>query len=108
MSWPPDVPDIGIKKPHTLEKLESTDRDILDAMDHVEVEERITDVAQSLAREYRKEKNADYQSCLDFVTFALRMTGSALGGKFGAYMVGERVRLAERGTRMVFPDNNLE
>jgi hypothetical protein len=109
MSWPPDMPDLPIKKPKELEMIEQLDNHILAAMDDVEIEERIRDAARAIAKEYHKELGGDYDSCKIIVSSALTETGGSIGGHFGESMISLSASEAENACRIVFaPSSELD
>lgn len=102
MAWHPDNPDIPIRKPRALSKLEKMDFHTLQAMPPVEVDEVCHDVAQGVAEEYHKEKGGSYEECVSVVSVALTTTGSAIGGHVGDLMIGQSDSLASHACRAVF------
>lgn len=106
MSWEMDVPRFPFQKPVLLEKLEQLGPDAREAMDGQEVKERIEEIANGLASSYHVAIEGDYESCCEIVSAALTETGAALGGKFGAVMVGTSDHSARSACRIVFPEND--
>jgi hypothetical protein len=105
MSWPPDVPNIPIKKPKEIEVLELTDSAFLDSMPPLEVQEKIEEIAHATARDYKEQvKNGSFEECLEIVTIALEVTGSAIGGQVGRAMVAACNSAALNASRNMFPD----
>lgn len=104
MSWHPDVPELNIPKPQALKTLEGLGDDVLNAMDTVEIDRRIDDVANQIAHEYAKTPNATYEECIDLISMALSVTGNAMGGRVGALFVGRCDEAGEKAARLVFPD----
>jgi hypothetical protein len=106
MSWELDTPQFPLKKSATLEKLEQLHPEQLNAMDRVEIDEHIEDIAYGFAKAYHKKKPHDFDTCLTIVSAALKETGGALGGKFGAIMVGTSQEVAEKVCKVVFDEEN--
>jgi len=105
MSWHPDVPNIPIKKPKELEKLEMMDRVWLDSLPPVEVQEKVDEIAHAIARDYKKQvKNADFETCQEIISVALRVTGSAIGGRVGQSMVASCDTAALKASQNAFPE----
>jgi hypothetical protein len=105
MSWHPDVPNIPIKKPKEIETLELMDRVSLDSMPPMEVQEKVDEIAHSVARDYKKQvKNGTFEGCLEIVSVALRVTGSAIGGNVGNAMIAECDTAALNACRIAFPE----
>lgn len=102
MSWHPDVPELNIPKPLAIKELESLGDDVLNAMDTVEIHHRIDDAANQIAQAYIKEKNNTYESCVDFISMALSVTGNAIGGKVGALFVARSQKAAEQAAHRVY------
>lgn len=108
MTWHPDVPDIPIKKPKEIEELELADRAVLDSMPGVEVKETVEQIAHAVARDYKKQKvNGNYDECLEIVSVALKVTGSAIGGKVGRAMIAACDTAAEEAAQQFFPVEQL-
>lgn len=106
MLWHPDIPDIPLKKPKEIEKLELMDRAMLDSMPGVEVKETVDQIAHAVARTYveeRKEK-ANPAECEEIVSIALRATGGAIGGQVGKAMIAEADKAAVAACRLAFPE----
>lgn len=109
MSWPQDVPDIPIEKPKEIEKLELMDRTSLDSMPPAEVNEKVDEIAHAVARDYKKQiKNSSFEKCLEIVSVALEVTGSAIGGRIGTAMIAARDSAALNASRAVFPKDTRE
>lgn len=108
MSGPMDVPDLPFTKPQQLIDLEQIGTDRLNAMTKAEAYERIEEAAYALANNYRKEKGGDYDSCVDLVSMALRVTGGAIDSKVGPLMIAESEKLAQEACRVIFTDDTLE
>lgn len=102
MFWPPDVPDVGLKKPKELEEMETRDFDSRESMTPLEVHEHIRNIALALAKNYKESKKSTYSGCLDIVSTALTLTGGSLQGKLGNEMIGESACEAEKACRIVF------
>lgn len=104
MSWDLDVPNLFFKKPKKLADLEQLSSSEREAMDFVEIEERVRDVANSLAEAYQKQNtNADFDGCVSIVSTAISETGGSLGGKMGARMVALGNQSAQKACRIYFP-----
>lgn len=109
MTWHPDVPSIPIKKPKEVESLELMDRVSLDSMPPLEVQEKVDEIAHSVARDYNSQvKNGNFDACLEIVSVALRVTGSAIGGQVGKAMIAESDTAAIKASREIFPENTPE
>lgn len=104
MSWYPDVPNLPIAKPKEIEALEQRGRTYLDSMPPLEVQETVDNIAEAVAVAYKK-KNAkgDREGCLEVVSVALKVTGSAIGGHVGNAMVAQCDTAAERAIEIYFP-----
>lgn len=106
MSWHPDIPDLPIDKPKIIENLEQMDRTTLDSMPAAETDEIIESVAYDVAKAYQEKfPNGNAKECLDFVSIALSVTGSALGGKIGLAMVAAKDSVAEKVCCLIYEDN---
>lgn len=107
MSWPPDVPDFPIKKPYEIEKLERLPRNILNAMTKVEIEEKIRDAADSLAKTYfhTKQETGSMDECALIVSGALEQTGSSINGKLGTLMIGTSKEASQRACKRYYPEH---
>jgi len=104
MAWHPDVPDIPIKKPKEIEDLEQMDRAFLDSMPSAEVNEKIEQIAHALARDYKIQvANGSYDECLQIVSVALILTGSAVGGHIGSSMIAAGNHAALKASKDAFP-----
>lgn len=104
MKWHPDVPDLPIEKPKEIEKLELMDQRALDSMPGVEVEEKVEEIAHAVARAYKKQQpNGNYDECLEVVSTALSVTGSAIGGHVGTAMIAESDSAAKTACRLAYP-----
>jgi hypothetical protein len=105
MPWHPDVPDLPITKPKEIEKLEQMDRVMLESMPFQEVQDIIDEAAHAFARAYHEQvPDGDYEGCIDIVSVALSVTGSALGGKVGTAMIGASQSATKSACRIVFPE----
>lgn len=106
MNWHPDVPDISVKKPRELAKIEELPISLLNAMTPLELDEKIRDAADGLAKNYVKaaKEKATLDECIYFVSGALTQTGGAIDGRAGAAMVGRSDRAAETACKQLFPD----
>lgn len=106
MNWHPDVPDISAKKPRELEKIEKLPISVLNAMTPLELEEKIRDAADGLAKSYMQaaKERATVDECIIFVAGALTQTGGAIDGKAGAAMVGKSDHAAETACKQLFKD----
>ena len=107
MTWPPDVPDYPIKKPREIENIERMPPEILNSMRKVEIDEKIGDAADSLAKSYfdsYKEKGS-LSECSLIVSGAQKQTGSSIGGNLGMSMVAESKEKAEEACKEYYPDH---
>lgn len=105
MKWHPDVPDLPIEKPEALESLEKADAHFLDSMPGVEIDEKIDEVSEAVARAYKKQSSdSNYDECVEVVSIALNVTGSAIGGKMGTAMVARNENAAKTACRIVFSE----
>lgn len=103
MRWHPDVPDLPINKPKEIEKLESMDRRSLDSMPGVEINKKIEQIANAVAREYKEQKpKGTYSECMEVVQTALTVTGSAIGGKVGIAMIAECENAAKTACQTLY------
>lgn len=103
MQWHPDVPDIPIKKPKEIESLETMDRRVLDSMPGLEVEEKVEEIAHAVARAYKEQNpKGNYDECLEIVSIALNVTGSAIGGKVGNAMIAESDSASRTACQLVY------
>lgn len=107
MSWPPDVPDINLKKPSELEYLEKLDPKSREAMTKQEISDHIETVALRFAETYKQKKGSTYDECCEMVSLALNLSGGALNGKVGLEMMGTSSGAAENACRIAF-DNPIE
>jgi hypothetical protein len=107
MSWPPDIPDLPLKKPAEVAKLELLDSTALNAMRDEEIEEHIEVAASGFARSYKEEFNGNYEDCVSMVSSALQLTGSAIGGRFGTAMVARSRHVAEMISQELFPEPEI-
>lgn len=106
MAWFPDVPDLPISKPKKVEELERKGRTYLDSIPKVEVQEIVDDIAEAVAAQYKKEKpKGNHERCLEIVSVALKVTGSAIGGHVGTAMIAQSDTAAERAAELFFPLN---
>lgn len=106
MPWHPDIPDLPIDKPKIIENLEQMDRAALDSMPSAETDELIESAAYDVAKAYKEKfPNGNIEECFDFVSIALSVTGSALGGKIGLAMVAASDTITEKICRLVYEDN---
>jgi hypothetical protein len=105
MRWHPDVPDIPLRKPKEIEKLELMDRAVLDSMPGVEIQETVDQIAHAVARTYIEDRQASATptECEELVSIALRVTGGAIGGKVGNAMIAEADKAAIAACRLAFP-----
>lgn len=100
-----DVPSLPFKKPVELEKLERMGFDQREAMDFVEMKQRIHGIAHNLAEAYKKNKGKSPESCLAITQSALSELGSSLGGKFGTKMVAMSEDAALKACEEVFEED---
>lgn len=107
MSWDLDTPNLYFEKPRQLTALENLTVEQREAMDPLELEERVLAAANSLAEGYKKQNpQADFEGCVLIVNTALSETGNCLGGQMGATMVGISQKTAENACRDSFPEPN--
>lgn len=105
MSWDLDTPNLYFKKPRQITELENLSAQQREAMDPIEIGERVLAAANSLAEGYKKQSpKADFEGCILVVSTALAETGGSLGGKMGATMVGISQKTAEQACRESFPE----
>lgn len=90
MNWNIDIPDLPFKKPREIERLELIGKDQREAMDPVEMQERIQDVANSLVQAFLKHKGPNLELCQAVAISALEEIGGSLGGQFGAAMISQK------------------
>lgn len=102
MNWPPDVPNVNLKKPRELEDLEQLEPHIREAMTKQEIRDHIDTIAQGFANDYKKKKESTYEDCIGMVELALNLSGGAIGGKVGMEMMGTSSGTAETACRIVF------
>lgn len=103
MSWYPDVPEIPISKPRLVRELEKKSRTFLDSMPGVEVQETVDNIAEAVAATYKKEHpKGTAEKCLEIVSVALTVTGSAIGGHVGNAMIAQSDKAAQRATNLYF------
>lgn len=104
MRWHPDVPDLPINKPKQIEKLEMMDRKSLDSMPPVEVKEKVDEIAHAVAKECKRQiKNCSYETCVEVVSVAMEVTGSAIGGHVGTAMIAAQDEAAKTACEIYFP-----
>lgn len=109
MTWHPDVPNIPIKKPKEIEALEQMDRVSLDSMPSVEVKEKVEQIAHAVARDYKKQKkNGNFDECLEVVSIALKVTGSAIGGHVGTAMIAACDSASLVAAQDAYPEDTSE
>lgn len=105
MIWHPDVPNLPIKKPKRIEAIEKMDPTYRESLPQVEVQELVDDAAEAVAKEYKKEfPNGTHERCIELVSVALTVTGSAIGGQVGNAMIAQADKNAERVATMYFGD----
>lgn len=104
MSWHPDVPDLPIRKPREIELLEMMDRASLDSLPPLEVDEKVNEIAHAVARDYKSQiDNGSFDECVEVVSVALKVTGSAIGGHVGNAMIAAHNSAALRVSQDAFP-----
>jgi hypothetical protein len=71
----------------------------------MEVDERVSDAADSLAHAYFEEKgpNVNFDECVSVVSGALSETGSSINNKLGKSMISRSLEKAEQACRRYFP-----
>lgn len=105
MPWHPDIPDLPLDKPKIIEDLEQMDPAIRNSMPPAEIDETIESIAYDVAEAYKEKfPNGTTEECLNFVSIALRVTGSALGGKIGLSMIASCDTTAETACRFFYED----
>jgi hypothetical protein len=107
MSWELDTPQVPFEKSLQLARLEQLEFHVREAMDRQEINERIEEAAYGLALAYHKDKKHDYTTCVAMIQQALSETGAALGGKFGAIMVGTSQKIAEKISKIEYNKEEL-
>lgn len=104
MEWDIDNPELPFKKPSELEEIEKIDSKQREAMDKVEMQNRINGAAVSIAEAYAENNGKDPEDCVAIIHSALTEMGGSLGGKFGAAMVGMAEKAAHFACQKVFPE----
>jgi hypothetical protein len=104
MPWDLDNPEIPVNKPKEIRELEAMGQKNLESMPPREMDEKVEDAALAVARSYKKLPDADVEGCVAVVSVALNVTGSALGGKFGAHMLSYSETEAEHICRFIFEE----
>ncbi|MCE5319055.1 MAG: hypothetical protein LLG04_17045 [Parachlamydia sp.] len=110
MGRPDDIPDFLFPKPWELEQLELLPPEIIHAMTRVAMEEKIHDVAVTMAKLYMLHtppSKASFDECSTLVSMVLKETGGSIPGQLGALMVGTCQQVAEDVSRDYFPDDTL-
>lgn len=107
MSWELDTPQVPFKKSPQLARLEELDFHVREGMDRQEINERIEEAAYALALAYHKTEKNDYDTCVALIQQALSETGAALGGKFGAIMVGTSEKIARKISKIIYNKEEL-
>lgn len=102
MKWYPDVPDLPISKPESIEFIETMDPKARESLPGVEVDEIVDKIAYSVASDYKKKVGGDFEGCVDIVSVALSVTGSSIGGRVGQKMVGANQKAAKNACRIVY------
>lgn len=109
MNWHPDVPDLPIRKPREIELLEMMDRVSLDSLPPLEVDEKVDEIAHAVARDYKSQTaDGSFVECVEVVSVALEVTGSAIGGHVGNAMIAARNSAALRAGLDAFPPDTHE
>ena len=107
MTWQPDTPNLPIRKPKEIEHLEMADRISLNSMPPAEVQEKVEEIAHAVARDFKKQvKNSSFERCVQIVSIALKVTGSAIGGHVGNAMIAACDTAAINASRDAFPEEN--
>ena len=107
MSWDPSDADLLLEKPNAINILEKLSPAFLDSMPGVEVEEKIRDAAEALAKTYqRKTKDGNYEMCVMLVAGALTQSGSDIGGSVGTLMIGTAESKAKAACRLFYPESD--
>ena len=108
MIWHPDVPDIPIKKPKEIESLEMMDRVSLQSLPPLEITEKVDEIAHAVARDYKQQvKKNSFDECVEIVSIALKVTGSAIGGRMGNAMIGACDSASLKAAKTAFPNSSL-
>ncbi|MBA3816654.1 MAG: hypothetical protein H0X29_09100 [Parachlamydiaceae bacterium] len=108
-SWHPDTPDLPIEKPLIIENLEKMDPSTLNSMPPAEIDEMIESIAYNVAKAYKEKfHNGDIKGCIDFVSIALNVTGSSLGGKIGLAMVAGSDIVAKKACHLIYEVNEID
>ena len=66
------------------------------------MQETVDNIAEAIAGAYKKEHPKGTPKCLEIVSLALTVTGSAIGGHVGTAMVAESDKAAQRATNLYF------
>lgn len=103
MEWHPDVPELPFTKPKKIEDLEKKDRKFYDSMPPQEVDKLVDDAAMAIAQAYYTQcRKNSYEECIEMVSSALEVTGSAIGGHVGSHMVSSQNESAKKACRLLF------
>lgn len=97
-----EIPPFRFPKPKQLLELETMPFAEKEAMDDVEVQERIEYIAHAIAQSFWEIHNPDFEECVDVVAANLRLIGSSIGGKVGQAMVARSEREADKACRIVY------
>lgn len=104
MIWHPDVPNLPIKKPKKIEDIEQMDPAFLNSLPKVEVQELVDGAAEAVAQAYKQQiPKGNREQCLEIVSVALTVTGSAIGGQVGNAMIAQADKNGERVASLFFP-----
>lgn len=102
--FPRDIPNLPIKKPKQIARLEQTDRATLDSMPGVEVDELVEEIAHATAAAYQEQyPEGHYDECVEMVSISLTTTGSAIGGHVGNAMIAASDKQSQAVCRLLFP-----
>ena len=107
MTWDLDNPEIPVNKPKEIDELEAMGRVNRDSMPPREMDEKVEDSAEAVAKSCKKLPSCDYDQCVTIVSTALNVTGSSLGGAFGNHMLSLSDSMAEHACRHHFEEEEL-
>jgi len=100
-----DIPNLPFKKPKQIEDIETLDVKIREAMDTIEIENRVFGIAHNLADAYYKNNGRDPTTCIAIITTALEELGGFLSGRFGSHMISISEEAANEACKKVFPED---
>lgn len=105
MCWHPGDPELDIPKPSALKELDGLGDDVINAMDTVEIDRRIDDIANQIAHAYVKKAANDFEECVNLISMVLSVTGSSMGGRVGARFVAKSQQAAQRAAHEVYQND---